>query len=86
MFITMNIVEDALREFDTESKLTNGSAPLQGIKINEIEANYLTVSEEKGQVVCQHGKDWIKVKNAGLDRTINTILTAARSSATRKNI
>ena len=78
MFITMNIVEDALREFDTESKLTNGSAPLQGIKINEIEDNYLTVTEEKGQVVCQHGKDRIVVKNVGLDRTINTILTAAR--------
>ena len=46
----MNIVEDALREFDTESKLTNGSAPLQGIKINEIEDNYLTVTEENGQV------------------------------------
>lgn len=78
MFITMNIVADALREFDTESKLTNGSAPLQGIKINEIAENHVTASQEKDAVVLKHGKDQILVKNAGLDRTINTILDTAR--------
>ena len=38
MFITMNIIEDALNSYVSESKLTNGSAPLKGIKINETAA------------------------------------------------
>ncbi len=79
MFITMNIIEDALKDFELSSKLTNGSAPLKGIKINEIADGCVTISQRGKLVSCAHGKDTIEVNNASLDRTINTILESSRT-------
>lgn len=78
MFLTMNIIEDALSAFRTEAELTNGSAPVKGIKLNETAEDVVTVSEEGSSVVFSHGKDCIRVQDAGLDRAVNTVLEISR--------
>ena len=75
----MNIIEDALKEFRVTSRLTNGSAPVKGIKINESAKDCVTISEKDGAVLLVCGRDQIKVHDAPLDRTINTILEVSRS-------
>ncbi len=75
----MNIIEDALKDFRPVSHLTNGSAHVKGIKINEISEDCVTISEKDGAVVLAFGRDQILIKDAHLDRTINTILEASRT-------
>lgn len=78
MFLTMNIIQDSLKDFKIEAKLTSGSAPVKGISINEKRAEFVSVSEEDGAVVFTHGKDFLRVMDSPFDRTMNTVLEASR--------
>lgn len=79
MFLTMNIILDALRDFYAEAELTNGSAPLKGIRINEAAEDCVAVSVTDSAVVFSHGRDIIKVPGAPLDRVFNAVLEASRA-------
>ena len=79
MFLTMHIIEDALKEFCPESRLSNGSAPLRSIKINECAEDCVTVSEVGSKVLITHGRDRIEVPDCSLDRAMNTILDVSRA-------
>lgn len=79
MFLTMHIIEDALREFQPESRLTDGSKPLMGIRIDEKGEGCVTISESAGTVLVTHGKDRIEVPDAALSSVLNRILEVART-------
>lgn len=89
MNLSMWILADWLRDYETEYKITDGEMKLRGARLLSGEQSHGLASdvvyvnaassffEKSGyQVICVHGNDWLRIRNADVETILNEVLNA----------
>lgn len=89
MNLSMWILADWLRDYETEYKISDGAMSLRGARLLSGEQPcglapdvvYINAAssffEKSGyQVICVHGNDWLKIRNADVETILNEVLNA----------